>query len=65
MLAEEVINNFPGDKRKITIVLRDCIMKTAPMLHEKLSYRIPYFLQKSRICFVCPAFIPNDRFKKE
>lgn len=30
------------------------------MLREKLSYGVPYYFLKSRICFIWPASMPNS-----
>jgi uncharacterized protein YdhG (YjbR/CyaY superfamily) len=62
MLVEDLIANLPENEKKITIALRNCILQTAPMLLEKLSYGVPYYFRKNRVCFIWPASIPNGGF---
>jgi hypothetical protein len=59
MLVEDLIANLPEPERKITLTLRQHILENAPMLREKLSYGVPYYSKKSRVCFIWPASIPN------
>ncbi|MCZ8342539.1 MAG: DUF1801 domain-containing protein [Leptospira sp.] len=35
------------------------ILSDFPTLHQKFSYSVPYFFQKSRVCFVWPASIKS------
>jgi hypothetical protein len=59
MLVEDLIADLPADEKKITMVLRNLVVETAPMLREKISYGVPYYYKKSRICFIWPASVPN------
>lgn len=47
------------DERIITDVLRQIILETLPTYcKEKLTYNVPFFYGKRRICLVWPASIP-------
>ncbi len=58
-MVTEMIENLPPDEKKIAYALRSIILDTLPSLREKLSYGVPYFFHKSRICFLWPASVPN------
>lgn len=64
MLIEDMIADLPVSEKRITMALRDCILKTTPMLREKLSYGVPYYYLKSRICFIWPASVANGGIKE-
>ncbi|MDO1445258.1 DUF1801 domain-containing protein [Rhodocytophaga aerolata] len=59
MFVKDLIANLPENEKKIILGLRNCILETAPMLREKLSYGVPYYYRKSRVCFIWPASVPN------
>ncbi len=56
--VEDFIANLPGNERHLTEILREIILDTLPGVREKLSYGVPYFYRKSRICFLWPASAP-------
>ncbi|MGI8598768.1 MAG: DUF1801 domain-containing protein [Chitinophagaceae bacterium] len=50
---------LPEDERIIADVLRQIILETMPgYCKEKLSYNVPFFYGKRRICMIWPASIP-------
>ncbi len=55
---EDFIANLPENERRLTEILREIILDTLPGVREKLSYGVPYFYRKSRICFLWPASAP-------
>jgi hypothetical protein len=57
-MIEDFIAGLPECEKKIAIRLRNSILETAPMLREKLSYGVPYYFLKKRICFIWPASAP-------
>jgi hypothetical protein len=57
-MIEDFIANLPDHEKKIVHRLRNIILETAPMLREKLSYGVPYYFLKKRICFIWPASAP-------
>jgi hypothetical protein len=50
---------LPEDERIIADVLYQIIIETLPTYcKEKLTYNVPFFYGKRRICFIWPASIP-------
>ncbi len=56
--VEEFVADLPANERPILETLRQIILETLPEVREKLSYGVPYFYRKSRICFLWPASSP-------
>ncbi|HRW98470.1 MAG TPA: DUF1801 domain-containing protein [Cyclobacteriaceae bacterium] len=57
--VDEFIASLPQSERVITQRLRKIILESDPRITEKLSYGVPYFSIRRRICFVWPASAPN------
>ena len=50
---------LPEHERVIVDVLRQIVLKTLPShCKEKLSYNVPYFYGKRRICLIWPGSVP-------
>lgn len=49
---------LPIDELAIVELLRQIITECLPNSTEKLSYNVPFFYGRSRICYVWPAAIP-------
>jgi hypothetical protein len=64
MVVEELIHHLPVNEKRLTMAIRDCILQTAPMLQEKISYGVPFYYKRSRICFIWPASVPNGGLKE-
>ena len=56
--VDEFVASLPRSERVITQALRSIIMDSDPRIAEKLSYGVPYFSIRRRICFVWPASAP-------
>ncbi|MGE0587063.1 MAG: DUF1801 domain-containing protein [Cyclobacteriaceae bacterium] len=56
--VDEFVASLPRSERVITQTLRNIIMDSDPRITEKLSYGVPYFSIRRRICFVWPASAP-------
>lgn len=55
---------LPEEERIITDVLRQIILENLPPnCKEKLTYNVPFFYGKRRICLVWPASVPWGGFK--
>lgn len=55
---------LPEDERIITDVLREIILKTLPSTtREKLTYNVPFYYGKRRICLIWPASVPGGGIK--
>lgn len=60
---EEFIDSLPPKERVIVKLLREIILDVDPRITEKLSYGVPYYSRKRRICFIWPqsaAYGPKD-----
>lgn len=60
----EFLDFLPGHERIITEELRDIILQCIPGVKEKLSYGVPYYYGKKRICFIWPSSIPWGHVQK-
>ena len=50
---------LPANEKIITVILRQIIMETLPRAcKEKLTYNVPYYYGKKRICLLWPASVP-------
>ena len=56
--VEEFIDALPTKERAISRYLRSLILDVDPRITEKLSYGVPYFSRKRRICFIWPQSAP-------
>jgi len=56
----DVWEYLPGDERVITDILRQIVLETLPRhCREKLTYNVPFFYGKRRICVIWPASVPG------
>ena len=54
---------LPEEERVLADVLRGIVLDVLPAsCHEKLTYNVPFFYGKRRICFVWPAAVPWGGF---
>ncbi len=49
--------NLTESEKAIVSLLRKIILDTAPGLEEKISYGVPYYFRKTRVCFIWPASV--------
>jgi Domain of unknown function (DU1801) len=55
---------LPVQKRIITDVLKQIILENLPAhCKEKLTYNVPFYYGKRRICLIWPATVPWGGFK--
>jgi hypothetical protein len=55
---------LPEDEREIVGVLRDIVLDNLPpYCIERLSYNVPYYYGKRRICMIWPAAVPRGGIK--
>lgn len=60
----EFWDHLPESERIITDVLRQIILENLPATcTEKLTYNVPFYYGKKRICLVWPASVPWGGFK--
>lgn len=56
---------LPVDERIIVDALRDTIKDMIPAsCREKLTYNVPFYYGRKRICLIWPASVPWGGFKK-
>jgi hypothetical protein len=55
--VDEFLDFLPEEELKITLRLRKIVLDCIPNVTEKLSYNVPYYFLKKRICFIWPASI--------
>ena len=61
----EFWDHLPEDERIIVDVLRQIILHVLPATcKEKLTYNVPFYYGKKRICLVWPASVPRGGIKK-
>ncbi len=61
----ELWDHMPEDERIIMDVLRQIILDQLPATcKEKLTFNVPYFYGKRRICMIWPGSVPWGGFKK-
>ena len=54
---------LPEDQRIITDVLRQIVLENLPgYCKEKLTYNVPFYYGKRRICLIWPASVPWGGF---
>jgi hypothetical protein len=51
---DEFFANLPNEEKKIVERLRRLLIDCADF-HEKISYGVPYYFKKSRVCFIWPS----------
>lgn len=56
--VEDMLASLPEDELQITLFLRDLIRSCIPHATEKLSYNVPFYYGKKRICFIWPGSVP-------
>ena len=55
---------LPDDQRIMTDVLRQIVLEHLPAYcKEKLTYNVPFYYGKRRICLIWPAAVPWGGFK--
>jgi hypothetical protein len=56
---------IPKDQREIVDVLRPLILENLPAsTKEKLSYNVPFYYGRRRICLIWPAAVPRGGIRE-
>lgn len=53
----EFLQFLPKGERVIVEALREALLKWIPEVKEKLSYNVPYYSCRKRICFIWPGSV--------
>lgn len=62
--VDEFLEALPPDERQLVEQLREIIFYCMPQAKEKLSYNVPYYSLRSRVCFIWPASVPWGGIQK-
>ena len=49
------MDDLPGHQQKLVQAIRKLIEQTVPMAEEKLSYNIPFYHYRGRLCYINPS----------
>ncbi len=60
----DFLESIDGADKEIVEELRNLVLESIPDVNEKLSYNVPYYYGKRRICFIWPSSIPWGKVKK-
>lgn len=61
----EFWEHLPENERVVTDVLRQLVLGTLPVhCKEKLTFNVPYYYGKRRICLIWPASVPWGGIRK-
>ncbi|MBT1703083.1 DUF1801 domain-containing protein [Chryseosolibacter indicus] len=56
--VEDFIAELPIDEKLILQQLRSILFQIEPRFQERLSYGVPYYYRKRRVCFLWPVSAP-------
>lgn len=56
--ADDILDYLPEEERKLLEILRSLVLDCIPDALEKISYNVPFYSRRKRICFIWPASIP-------
>lgn len=62
---EEFLEFLPENEFRVVMHLRSIIFNCLPNPIEKLSYNVPFYYQKSRLCFIWPSSVPWGNVDKD
>lgn len=62
---DEFLDYLPEQELEIVEELRRLVYECIPNVKEKLSYNVPFFSRKKRICFIWPSSVPWGKVKKD
>ncbi len=54
---DEFLGFLPENELAIVEVLRELILEAIPEVREKLTYNVPYYSGKKKICFIWPGAV--------
>lgn len=60
---EEFLEHLSTPEKKIVLELQRLIEECIPNAKRKLSYNVPFYSLKKRICFIWPASVPWGKVK--
>ncbi|MBM9579191.1 DUF1801 domain-containing protein [Leptospira sp. 201903070] len=55
---ESFFTKLTEEEKEIVLILREIVFDCIPKAKEKISYNVPYFSLKQRICFIWPSSVP-------
>ncbi len=61
--VDEFITDLPVHERRIMEVLRGLVLGNLPEVRERLSYGVPFYYLRRRLCYLWPAFVKGSGAK--
>lgn len=62
---DDFLDFLPARELELVEILRGIIGACLPEAEERLSYNVPYYYGKRRICFIWPSSVPWGNVKKD
>ena len=56
--VDDFMDHIDGKEKQMTEVLRGIILAALPDVREHLSYNVPFYSRRKRICYIWPSAIP-------
>lgn len=54
---EPFLDFITPEEREIVLVLRELVFECIPNCREKMSYNVPFYYLKKRLCYIWPASV--------
>lgn len=58
--VDDFITNLPAHERRIMEVLRGLVLDNLPDVRERLSYGVPFYYLRHRLCYLWPASVKGS-----
>lgn len=56
--VDDLLLSLPKEELDVVNVLRGIVLECLPGVKEKLSYNVPYYTLKRRVCYIWPSHVP-------
>jgi hypothetical protein len=60
---EDFLNHLPESEKILVLELQVLIEECLPAVKRKLSYNVPFYSLKKRVCFIWPSSVPWGNVK--
>lgn len=64
LTVDEFLEFLPDHERNIVEILRQIVQECMPEAREKLSYNVPYYWLKKRVCYIWPSSVPWGKVQR-
>lgn len=62
--VDDFLSHLPEEELTIVEFLRELVFECIPEVKEKLSYNVPFYSRRRRICYIWPASVPWGGIKE-